>query len=85
VSVLQTAGFDVTTSDVECCGMAGSFGYKTEYYDLSMDVGRDLKAQFTDDGVLVATSGTSYVEQLCDLTRDVTHPAELVAPAAESP
>jgi len=28
VAVLERCGFDVLTSDVECCGMAGSFGYK---------------------------------------------------------
>jgi L-lactate utilization protein LutB len=27
---------------VECCGMAGSFGYKSEYYELSVDVGERL-------------------------------------------
>jgi len=35
-------GFDVTLSNVECCGMAGSFGYKKDYYDLSKRVGSDL-------------------------------------------
>ena len=45
VDVLRAAGFDVVTSSVECCGMAGSFGYKREYYELSMAVGEDLFAQ----------------------------------------
>ncbi|GGN24718.1 LUD domain-containing protein [Halarchaeum nitratireducens] len=81
VSVLGACGFDVTTSDVECCGMAGSFGYKSEYYELSMDVGEDLREQFAGDDALVAASGTSCVEQLRDLLpRDVTHPIELIAP-----
>jgi len=80
VSVLSDLGFDVTTSDVECCGMAGSFGYKREYYDLSMDVGSDLREQFDDDA-LVAASGTSCVEQLGDLlSRPAVHPIELIAP-----
>ncbi len=47
--VLSDLGFDVTTSDVECCGMAGSFGYKQEYYELSMDVGKELGEQFADE------------------------------------
>jgi len=83
-SVFEELGFDVVTSDVECCGMAGSFGYKSEYYELSMDVGEDLREQFVDetDRVLVA-SGTSCTEQMTDLfRRDVTHPIELVAPDA---
>jgi iron-sulfur cluster protein len=81
VAILSRCGFDVTTSDVECCGMAGSFGYKSQYYELSMDVGRELEAQFTREDALVAASGTSCVEQLSDLlARDVTHPVELIAP-----
>ncbi|MUW13391.1 (4Fe-4S)-binding protein [Halorubrum sp. CBA1125] len=81
-AVLTDLGFDFVTSDVECCGMAGSFGYKSEYYELSMDVGGDLKEQFADEGdrKLVA-SGTSCTEHMTDLfARDVTHPIETVAP-----
>ncbi|ELZ89771.1 LUD domain-containing protein [Haloferax sulfurifontis] len=81
-AVLDDLGFDVVTSDVECCGMAGSFGYKSEYYELSMDVGAELADQFADAGDrVVVASGTSCTEQLTDLlARDVTHPVELVAP-----
>ncbi|GAA0312974.1 LUD domain-containing protein [Halarchaeum salinum] len=81
-AVLDDVGFDVVTSDVECCGMAGSFGYKSEYYELSMDVGEDLYEQFADEEerTLVA-SGTSCTEQMSDLfARNVTHPVELLDP-----
>ncbi|RYJ13943.1 (4Fe-4S)-binding protein [Halogeometricum borinquense] len=83
-SVLERLGYDVVTSDVECCGMAGSFGYKTEYYDLSVDVGDELRSQFqtpeTRDRTVVA-SGTSCLEQLDSLlTRPSKHPVQLVAP-----
>lgn len=64
--------------------MAGSFGYKREYYDLSMAVGEDLFAQVRaaeQDGepcTLVA-SGTSCHEQLwAGMQREVLHPAELL-------
>ena len=82
VAVLEARGFDVVTSDVECCGMAGSFGYKTEYYDLSVDVGESLTDQFstteTEDRTVVA-SGTSCLEQLdALLTRRPTHPVRLL-------
>ena len=83
--VLRAAGFDVVTSSVECCGMAGSFGYKREYYELSMAVGEDLFAQVrraeqeSGPRILVA-SGTSCHEQLwAGLGREVFHPAELLA------
>ena len=81
VAVLSRCGFNVTTSDVECCGMAGNFGYKSQYYELSMDVGRELETQFTREDAIVAASGTFCVEQLSDLLpRDVAHPIELIAP-----
>jgi Fe-S oxidoreductase len=85
--VLSDLGFDVVTSDVECCGMAGSFGYKTEYYDLSMDVGDELREAFephADRRVLA--SGTSCLEQLSSLmTTPTTHPIEAVADALTQP
>jgi len=83
VAVLERAGFDVRTSDVECCGMAGSFGYKTDYYDVSVAVGEDLRDQFTDDDAAdrtVVASGTSCLDQLDDLLeRPTQHPVELLA------
>ncbi|OYR56497.1 LUD domain-containing protein [Halorubrum halodurans] len=82
VSVLEERGFDVATSDVECCGMAGSFGYKSEYYDLSVDVGESLVDQFTTDDTAdraVVASGTSCLEQLdALLSRRPAHPVRLL-------
>jgi len=84
-SLLRSAGFEVVTSGVECCGMAGSFGYKKEYYELSMAVGADLFSQVQAaeaNGLrrtLVAT-GISCQEQLhAGLQREVLHPMELLA------
>ncbi|WP_253737540.1 LUD domain-containing protein [Halohasta salina] len=83
-TVLEDLGYDVATSSVECCGMAGSFGYKEDYYDVSIAVGEELAAEFTtpetEDRTVVA-SGTSCLEQLDDLlTRPPKHPIELIAP-----
>jgi len=84
LDVLRACGFDVVTSSVECCGMAGSFGYKAEYYDLSMAVGEDLFAQVrkAEEGEpprqLVA-SGISCSEQLsAGLKRPIHHPLEIL-------
>ncbi|SEP13190.1 iron-sulfur cluster-binding protein [Halorientalis persicus] len=81
-TVLSDLGYSVRTSDVECCGMAGSFGYKSEYYEVSMDVGKHLHDDLgaVEDERLVA-SGTSCQEQLDVLyERGVPHPVELIAP-----
>ena len=85
-TVLEDLGYDVATSSVECCGMAGSFGYKADYYDVSMAVGEELAAEFTtpetEDRTVVA-SGTSCLEQLDDLlARPPKHPIELIAPGS---
>ncbi|HET9906425.1 MAG TPA: FAD-linked oxidase C-terminal domain-containing protein [Anaerolineales bacterium] len=39
VELLQACGYDVELMDTGCCGMAGSFGYDAEHYDLSMKIG----------------------------------------------
>jgi iron-sulfur cluster protein len=83
VRVLEAAGYDVQTSTVECCGMAGSFGYKTEYYEVSMDVGAQLAEDFgAHPDVPVVASGTSCQEQLGTLfDREVPHPVEVLDPS----
>ena len=83
VGVLEALGYDVVTSDVEGCGMAGSFGYKSEYYELSVDVGRALGSQLREEaGRRVLASGTSCTDQIDSLLdRDPVHPIEFVAPS----
>ena len=83
--ILRAVGFDVVTSSVECCGMAGSFGYKKDFYELSMAVGEDLFDQIrrAEDEMhrrALIASGTSCTEQLhAGLHREVLHPIELLA------
>ncbi len=78
----RVPGTTVTDLDAGCCGMAGSFGYSVEHYDVSRAIGerkllpaaRGLKA----DGILVA-AGTSCRHQVAHFT-DVraVHPAVLL-------
>ncbi|MFB6136750.1 MAG: LUD domain-containing protein [Halobacteriaceae archaeon] len=84
VAVLEQLGYDVATSDAECCGMAGSFGFKSEYYELSMAVGDELRTPaFEDDERTLVASGTSCLDQLpAVLERPARHPATLVEPGA---
>jgi Fe-S oxidoreductase len=85
-AVLEESGYEVRTSDVECCGMAGSFGYKTEYYEVSMDVGERLRDDLGNvEGETLVASGTSCDTQLAALyDRDVAHPIEVLAPETAS-
>jgi Fe-S oxidoreductase len=83
--ILRSIGFDVVCSSVECCGMAGSFGYKKDFYELSMAVGEDLFQQIRAAEEIsgpraLIVSGTSCAEQLhAGLHRAVLHPIELLA------
>ncbi|MFW5916781.1 MAG: LUD domain-containing protein [Halorubrum sp.] len=80
-AVMERLGYDVRVSDTECCGMAGSFGYKTDYYELSMDVGEPLEEQFGDADRTVVAAGTSCTEQIDALLGETPmHPVELIAP-----
>ncbi len=39
IELLKSCGYEVELLDTGCCGMAGTFGYEAEHYDLSMKVG----------------------------------------------
>ena len=39
VAMLKLFGYDPEVIDAGCCGMAGTFGYDSEHYELSMQVG----------------------------------------------
>ncbi|WP_267639976.1 FAD-binding and (Fe-S)-binding domain-containing protein [Haloarchaeobius amylolyticus] len=83
VGVLRRAGYRVDPLDSGCCGMAGSFGYETEHYDLSQAIGRILFEQVDDaDGTPVAP-GASCRTQLGDRpgAERPPHPVEKLAEA----
>ncbi len=65
-----------------CCGMAGSFGYEREHYELSMKVGELVlfpAVRNTPEHVLIAAPGTSCRHQIHDGTgRKAYHPVEIL-------
>ncbi|MEH6763018.1 MAG: FAD-linked oxidase C-terminal domain-containing protein [Aequorivita antarctica] len=65
-----------------CCGMAGSFGYEKEHYDVSMKIG-ELKlfpsVRKTTGATLIAANGTSCRHQIFDGTgRKALHPVTIL-------
>jgi FAD/FMN-containing dehydrogenase/Fe-S oxidoreductase len=82
VETLRWAGFDVTEVDSGCCGMAGSFGFEKEHYDVSVAIGNRRLApavRAADPSVEIVTSGISCRQQIEHLTgRKAKHPAELL-------
>jgi FAD/FMN-containing dehydrogenase/Fe-S oxidoreductase len=78
----QIPELDVRVLDTGCCGMAGSFGYETAHYDVSVAIARlDLLPALEKDAqALVVAPGTSCRHQIKDLTpRRALHPLEVVA------
>jgi FAD/FMN-containing dehydrogenase/Fe-S oxidoreductase len=65
-----------------CCGMAGSFGYEEEHYDVSMQIGELVlfpTVRQQPDDVIIAASGTSCRHQIKDGTgRKALHPVEIL-------
>lgn len=72
-----------------CCGMAGSFGYEAEHYELSMKIGAMVLFPAVRDAspdTLFAAPGTSCRHQIADGTgAKALHPAELIRQAIALP
>ncbi len=65
------ANYKVIAIPSGCCGMAGSFGFEAEHFDLSMQVGEQIlfprvRAAQPDD--IIVASGTSCRHQIADGT-----------------
>lgn len=65
-----------------CCGMAGSFGYEKEHYELSMQVGEMVlfpSVRSATQDTIIAAPGTSCRHQIKDGTgRSAQHPAAIL-------
>jgi Fe-S oxidoreductase len=72
----------VSEPDDGCCGMAGSFGYEAEHYDLSLRIAeqRLLPAVRQSPEAVIVAAGVSCREQIAHGTgRQAVHPVELLA------
>jgi Fe-S oxidoreductase len=82
-------GAEVTEVDAGCCGMAGSFGFEAEHYDLSMRIGElrlfpAVRAEPAE--TVIAASGVSCRQQIAHGTgRAARHPLEIVRSALMPP
>lgn len=84
-AMLRLPGWQVSEVNSGCCGLAGSFGYEAEHYDVSMAVGEDrlfpaIRASAPSVGL--AASGMSCRHQIEQGTgRAARHPIEWLAEA----
>lgn len=74
-------GFDPVELQTGCCGMAGSFGYEQDKYEVSMDVGEQtLFPQLRKSGDLeICSEGFSCRHQIRDgVGKEAKHPAVIM-------
>ncbi|MFD1559759.1 FAD-linked oxidase C-terminal domain-containing protein [Paraburkholderia silviterrae] len=80
-ALLNKLGVRWTLLDTGCCGMAGSFGFNADHYDLSMKIGEDTLLPLVRQApreTLVVTNGFSCREQIAQgAGRHTLHIAEL--------
>ncbi len=81
------SGFQVEEIPSGCCGMAGSFGYEKEHYELSMAVGNLVLfpvIKKTDENIIISAPGTSCRQQIFDGTgKKAFHPAKILLDALQ--
>ena len=77
--------FSATIYNSGCCGMAGSFGYEKEHYNISMQIGEESifkKVRNTNENTEIVASGTSCRHQIFDGTQRLAkHPVTILREA----
>ena len=80
-------GLQVETVESSCCGMAGSFGYEKEHYDVSMKMAEASllpAVRRADPDTLLVADGTSCRHQIADGTRrEAMHVARVLEMAVD--
>ncbi|WP_159023421.1 FAD-binding and (Fe-S)-binding domain-containing protein [Formosa sp. L2A11] len=75
-------GYKATIIPSGCCGMAGSFGYEKEHYEVSMNVGEQTlfpAVRKAAPDVIISANGTSCRHQIKDGTqREALHPVTIL-------
>ena len=83
MAVLRAAGCAAEESGAGCCGMAGSFGYEVEHYEVSRKIGAERlfpKVGEQSSDTVIAVTGVSCHEQIGHFTnRRPLHIAEVLA------
>ncbi len=81
-ALLKKMGLDFELLDSGCCGMAGSFGFEKDHYDVSIKVGERVllpRVRHADEDTLIIADGFSCREQIEQTTdRQAQHVAQLM-------
>jgi FAD/FMN-containing dehydrogenase/Fe-S oxidoreductase len=81
-TVLKKLGLDYTVLDSGCCGMAGSFGFEKDHYDISIASGERVllpAVRNAEKDTLIIADGFSCREQIAQTThRHALHLAQVI-------
>jgi hypothetical protein len=87
--VLKSMGAEVELLNSGCCGMAGSFGFERDKYDVSVKVGEHMllpSVRRAGLNTALVADGFSCREQISQLTtRHALHFAEILDHAVKNP
>lgn len=85
--ILKQMGIEAKEPEPGCCGLAGSFGFESEHYDMAMQIGeRKLlpAVRSASRHSLIITEGFSCRKQIADATgREPLHLSEVILMALE--
>ena len=89
LEMLRSTGASVKEIDSGCCGMAGSFGYEAEHYQVSMQIGGlrlfPAVSEGAARGATIVAAGASCRAQILDGTGVAPlHPVQALAQALEA-
>jgi Fe-S oxidoreductase len=80
--LLKRSGLDYQVLDSGCCGMAGSFGFEADKYDVSVQIAERVllpAVRNASKDTLIITDGFSCYQQIAGLTgRKALHIAEVL-------
>jgi Fe-S oxidoreductase len=83
--ILQFAGYKVLTIPSGCCGMAGSYGYLKQNFEMSMKIGEMVlfpRVWSASKDDIIAANGTSCRHQIKDGVQvKALHPVEIMRDA----
>lgn len=83
LELLRACGYDVELIDAGCCGMAGTFGYEAEHYEVSMKVAElklfpYLRSAEAKDAVVAGTGAACRMQIEQGVAREAVHPIVLI-------
>jgi FAD/FMN-containing dehydrogenase/Fe-S oxidoreductase len=88
-SLFKKVGLKYQMLDSGCCGMAGSFGFESDKYEVSVNIGDRVllpAVRRAEPSTLVIADGFSCREQIAQLTdREALHTAEVLSLALRNP